>query len=127
MYQALIAIETMAIDQSAVMPVFVMMGRHDLEAGTFLPGLPESLGCYDAVSFSYFVFCQYDTVTVLRAAADRHGFVLQVRIVYQLYRCVEPVHITVEDDSVHIYVPFLILCRLVIIIISLKALKNKRS
>ena len=82
------------------MSVFVVMRRYDLKAGTFFSGLPQGLSSDYTGFFGDLIFRKYDAVAVIRIAAYSHRFVFELRVVEQLDRCVKPVHIAVQYDSV---------------------------
>ena len=88
------------VDTAGIVPVLVVVCGEEDQVGTFLPGLPDGFGGFDAKGLGRFVLGQDNAVAAFRVAADRHRKVAQLRVVQQLHRGVKTVQIAVEDDAV---------------------------
>ena len=90
----------------AILLIFVKIWRKTYQFFTLVFSTVDSFGSIYTEFFCNLIFCQYDTVSVLRIAADSNRHIFILRKIQQLYGCIKIVHITVENAPVIIYIFF---------------------
>ena len=87
--------------KTAVLEIFLIVGRHDDQVGAFLPCLPKCFACLNTIFLCLVVLGKDDAVAHFLASANRYRVPFQPRIQHTLDTCIEIVHVTMQDCPFH--------------------------